>query len=190
MQNRKLPSNPSVLKAVFIFLFAILTSVIIWVQIKDFYNYTITLAASKVLAVVKDATLASVESKGDLSYISLGFFRGKQYHSFSLVNDASRYYAFNVPLTVSLLASLSLFVKRRMKAYTQALFILLLSHFMFVFFMEAVTVTEQSMLKGIEAVNVVELSVYQYLWKAMEFIVMSFGPFLIALYVLIRFRKA
>jgi len=148
----------------------------------------ITLAASKVLAEIKDATLDEVVKKGDAFYVSMGFLRGHRRFVLGVILF-SGYYAFSVPLTLSLLASLSLFIKRKKRACAEALLILLLSHFLYVFFVEAKTLTEQSMINGIEPVSETLLSVYQYLRNATEFTVMSFGPFLIAIYTFVRFRR-
>jgi hypothetical protein len=189
--RKKLIPESSVLRAVLIFVFGFVASVILWIPLKDSYSYMITLVASKFLAVIKGATLEEVSQNGDAFSITLGFLTASNYVS-AVVNlsaGVSRYYAFTVPLTVSLLAALSLFIKRRERAYAEALLLLLLSHFLYVFFTEATTLTEKLMLNGIEPVNSMRLSFYQYFWKVTEFTAMSFGPFLITIYVWIRFRR-
>lgn len=189
--NKKLIPESLILKAVLIFSLGLVASGILWIQIKDSYCYVITLVASKFLAGIKDAALDDVTQKGDAFAITFGYLKGSRYASVvvTLSSSVARYYAFTVPLTFSLLASLSLFIKRKKRAYTEALLLLFLSHFLYVFFTEAMTLTEQLMLNGIEPVNLALFSLYQYLWKATEFTVMSFAPFLIAAYIFVRFRK-
>lgn len=189
--HKKLIPESLVLRAVLIFVFGFVASVILWIPVKDSYSYMITLVASKFLAGIKDATLEDVAQKGDAFSITLGFLTGSKdfYAVVNLSSSVSRSYAFTVPLTVSLLASLSVFIKRKKRAYAEALLLLFLSHFLYVFFTEAMTLTEQLMLNGIEPVNLALFSLYQYLWKATEFTVMSFAPFLIAAYIFVRFRK-
>lgn len=191
MRGKKLTSEPSILKAALIFFFVFITLVILWIPVKDSYCYIITLVASKVLAGIKDATLEGVAKKGDAFSITLGFLRGSKAVSatIDLSSSVSRYYAFTVPLTLSLLAALSLFIKRKKRACADAVILLLLSHFLYVFFTEATALTEQFMLNGIEPMNSSRLSFYQYFWKATEFTVMSFAPFLIATYAFVRFRR-
>jgi hypothetical protein len=189
--RKKLIPESSVLRAVLIFVFGFVASVILWIPLKDSYSYMITLLASKFLAGIKGATLEDIAQKGDAFSITLGFLTARNYVSavVNLSSGVSRYYAFTVPLTVSLLAALSLFIKRKKRAYAEALLLLFLSHFLYVFFTEATTLTEQLMLNGMEPVNSMRLSFYQYFWKATEFTAMSFGPFLIAIYVWVRFRR-
>ena len=189
--HKKLIPKSLILKAVLIFFLGLIASVVIWVQVKDTYFYMITLVASKLLAWIKDASLEGIAQRGDAFSVTMGFMRGNTYASavVSLSSSVSRYYTFTVPLTFALLASLSLFIKKRKRAFAEAVLLLFLSHLLYVFFVEGTTLTEQLMLNGIEPVSAGWLSFYQYLWKAMEFTVMSFGPFFIAAYVFVRFKK-
>jgi len=187
-QKKPLAEHP-VFKAVLLFFIALIVSVILWLKVKDHYCYMITFAASKVFAMIEGFALEEFEVRGDAFYLSLNFIKGSKKVSLVslLSSNISRYYVFNVPLTLSLLVSLSWFIKKRKRAFTEALAMLLLSHFIYVFCAEAAIIKEQTMLSGIEPVNTSRLSVYQYLWKVTEFIVMAFGPFLIAAYVFVRY---
>jgi hypothetical protein len=191
MPLKKPTTESLVFRAALIFFFGFILLTMLWVRVSDSYCYVITLAASKVLAAIKDAKLEGVVKRGDSFYVSMEFLRGQRRYvlGVTLLSGVSRYYSFTVPLTLSLLASLSLFIKKRKRAWAETLLILLTSHVLFVLFVEGTTLTEQAMINGIDPVNATLLSVYQYLWKATEFTVMSFGPFLIALYVFVRFRK-
>ncbi len=184
MRLKKLTPDSPILKAVLIFFVGLPV-------LKDYYSYSLTFAALKLLAGLKDATVEGIVRKGDAFYITLKFLRGGESYSViaTLTSSVSRCYAFTVPLILSLLASLSFFIKRKKRAYAEALVILLLSHLLYVFFVEATIITEQSMLNGIEPVNITIFSIYQYAWKATEFAAMSIGPFIIAIYVYLRFKK-
>jgi len=191
MFHKKLIPESLILKAVLIFFLGFIASVMIWVQVKDTYFYMITLVASKLLAWIKDASLEEIAQRGEAFSVTMGFIKGNTYASVvvSLTSTVSRYYTFTVPLSLALFASLSLFIKRKKRAFAEAVLLLFLSHLLYVFFTEGTALTERLMLNGIEPVNTVRFSLYQYLWKAMEFTVTSFGPFLIAAYIFVRFRK-
>jgi hypothetical protein len=186
--TKKLPIKSPVLKAGLIFLAMFIVSVILWVQVKNSYCHAVTVVASKVLAEVKGATLGEVINKGDVFYVALSILKGREYHIIWVTNS-SNLYVFTIPLTLSLLVSLTPFITKKKRAYAEAFIILVLVHSFYVFSVEATELTEQSMRYGIEPVNATELAIYQYLWKASEFTVIAFAPFLIATYVFVRFRR-
>jgi hypothetical protein len=185
------PAKAPILKAALIFVFGFILSGILWSQVSNSYCHVITVAASKTVAWMKDATLEQVVRKGDGFSVAMSFQRAQRRYllGVTLLSGVSRYYAFTIPLTISLVAALSLFIRRKKRAFAEALLILLASHFLYVLFVESTMLTEQAMLNRIEPVSEGWLSFYQYLWKALEFTVMSFGPFLIALYTYVRFRR-
>jgi len=188
--KKLIPESP-ILKAILVFSLGLVASGILWIQVKDSYCYMITLAASKLLAGVKDAQVDEILQMGDAFSITFRNLKGSGYAFFviDLSSTVSRYYAFTVPFMLSLLASLFIFTKRRMRAFAEAFSLLFLSHLLYVFFTEAMTMTEQFMLRGIEPMNLRLFSFYQYLWKTAEFTVMSFAPFLISAYVFVRFKR-
>src|SRR5512136_2595668 len=110
MPRKKPAAKSPILKAVLLFLCVFIVSVILWIQVKDSYSYVITIAASKSLAWVKDVTLEGVTKKGDAFSVFLHVSKGGKEVSavVTLSSSVSRYYSFTVPLTLSMLAGLSL----------------------------------------------------------------------------------
>jgi len=177
-----------VLKAVIIFSLAYLILLVLWLQLKDTYVYGVTLVASKFVAEVKDAQLEEVTKERNV--IKASFRSSKGEKDFSVVLpvriDA---YTSNLPLTLSILASLSPFIRRRKRAYTEALLLLLIFHLLYVFLGETLQLTNTFMANGIEKGSFVRLSVYHFLWGVTEYASMSFFPFLLVTYIFVRFRR-
>jgi hypothetical protein len=128
---KQLIAESRILKAVLIFFLAYVVILILWIQVKNVYRYGITLIASKFVAEVKDAKLEEVIKEGDIINASFSSLKGGRYISVGgKVSIAS--FAFNVPLTLSLLVSLSLFIRRIKRAFTEAFILLLLFDLLFV----------------------------------------------------------
>jgi hypothetical protein len=80
-------------------------------------------------------------------------------------------------------------LKRRKRAYGEALAILVSVHFLYVFSLDTKELTEVFMDRGLEAHSVPRLFVYQFLWGFIDNMVIRFEPFLIGFYMFLRFRK-
>jgi len=157
--------------------------------VKGPYDYLITFVASKGVAGVKDAKLENVMTEGNgvktwFSYLGEGK-KGKSL----LVPVKVSIDTSNVPLTLSLLASLSLFIARRTRAYGEALLMLLFLHLFYVFSFGMLQLTNAFMTAGIEEASQMRISLYQFLWGLTDYASMSFAPFLILIYVFVRFRR-
>ena len=191
MLHKKLIPKSLILQAVLIFLFVFIASVLLWIPIRNSYCYVITVVASKFLAAVKNAAWEDVVRTGNSISVTMGFYKGNKYVSAAipLSDSFSRTYDFAVPLTSALFASLIPFIKRKKRAFAEAFLLLFFSHFLYIFFTEATALTARLMLNGIEPATSPWLSFYQYSWSIMKYTAMSFGPFLITIYVFIRFRK-
>lgn len=178
-----------ILKAILIFFLAYVPLVILWIQVKGPYEYLITFAASKAVAGVKDAKLEDVMTEGKSVKTSFSYLgKGKKGKSILAPVKVSLNTS-NVPLTLSLLASLSLFIRRRTRAYAEALLMLLFLHLLYVFFFGMLQLTYVFMTAGIEETSQLRISLYQFLWGLTDYASMSFAPFLILIYVFVRFRK-
>ncbi|PXF52168.1 MAG: hypothetical protein C4B57_11350 [Deltaproteobacteria bacterium] len=60
---------------------------------------------------------------------------------------------------------------------------------LYVFSLEAKGLTEMFMHTGLEPMNKVKLAFYQFFWSFTNLMVIRFGPFLIGIYVFLRFRE-
>ncbi len=180
--------KPHLLKAAGIFLSVYLVSLVLWIQVKDSYGYAMTLTASKLAAGLKSARLEEISrEKGTIQVTFTHFTRGADTLIDIPVNTSS--YTFNAPLTFAIMGALFFVLKRRKRAYAEALAILVSVHFFYVFSLETKELTEVFMDRGLEAHSVPRLFVYQFLWGFIDNMVIRFEPFLIGIYMFLRFRK-
>jgi hypothetical protein len=175
------------LRAVITFLVAYIVLSILWIYVRGMYGYGITFIASKFVAGLKNARLEDVIIVGN--NIIATFSPVRQPNSYVDVPVSLSVYTTNVPLILSLLMSLFTVIKRRKRAYAEALLILLLFHLLYVFFSEALQLTNTFMMRGVEETNLIRLSNYHFLWGLAEHASMSFAPFLIVVYIFVRFRR-
>ena len=176
------------LKAVFIFIGAYLIFLILWITVKDYYGYAITYSVSNMVMPIKGVVLESVTRKGDKIEVAFcrHIYRAEIIAPLSIKTSI---YTFNVPLTCAILATFHLFIKKKKRAYLEAFLILLFIHALYVFSLESKKLTEIFMDAGIEPLNNVKLALYQFLWSFTDNMVIRFEPFLIGIYVFLRFRK-
>jgi hypothetical protein len=180
--------KPSVVMAVAIFLLVYFFSLLVWIQAKNYYGYAVTLTASKVVSGLKDVKLDGLERKADIIQATFAPLTGDTGMLIDVPIQTSNY-TFNVPLTLAVMAGLYLFLRRRKRAYAEALAILVGVHLLYVFSLEIKVLTEILMNRGFETVNVTQIAVYQFLWGFTDNMVIRFEPFLIGFYMFLRFRR-
>jgi hypothetical protein len=177
----------SILKTILIFLISYFVSLMLWVQVKDTYGYVITFIGSKVVAGLKDAKMEEISQEKDIIQATFRPLKNKTGILIDVPVKTSSY-TFNAPLTLAIMSSLYPFIKRRTRAYAEAILILLTVHFLYVSSLEAKELTEIFMDRGIEGLSAPRLSVYQFLWGFTDNMVIRFEPFLIGFYMFMRFK--
>jgi hypothetical protein len=185
---KQIITESQALKAVIAFFVTYIILSVLWIQVRDIYGYGITFVASKFVAEVKDARLEELIKEKNVITASFSSIKRTKYVyapvMLSVYSTTS-----NVPLILSLLVSLFPFIKRKKRAYAEALLILLLFHLLYVFFSEMLQLTKIFMTAGLEEKSLIRLSNYYFLWGVMENASMSFAPFLIVIYIFMRFRR-
>ena len=182
------PAGGGAFRAVLLFLGVYLLSLLIWLPVKVYYGYAMTFVASKLVAGLKDARLEEITGDADILQATFSpFMRGSDVLVDIPVKTSS--YTFNTPLTAGILAALYPFLTRRRRALSEAALMLLAVHFLYVFSLEAKTLTEAFMQQGMEADNSLKLMGYQFFWAFTENMVIRFEPFLIGFYVFLRFGR-
>lgn len=182
------PRKSSVVTAVAIFLVVYFSGLLIWIQVKNYYGYAVTLTATKIVSGIKDVKLEGIESEGDIIQATFAPLTGNTGMLIDIPVQTSNY-TFNVPLTFAVMGALFLFVRRRKKAYAEALLILFGVHLLYVFSFEIRELTEILMNRGFETVSTPQIAVYQFLWGFTDNMVIRFEPFLIGFYMFLRFRR-
>jgi hypothetical protein len=185
---KKIITEHPILRAVVVFCVSYAILSVLWFQVRGIYGYGVSLIASKVVAEMKDARIEEITGGRNVITLTFGSIQRGQ----SILVDVPVKlfaFAFNVPIIIAMLFSLYPFLKRRRRAYAEALIILVLIHILYVFALGMFQLTETFMIRGIEAKSVSRLSIYEFLWAVTSYASVSFVPFLIVIYTLIRFRK-
>ena len=174
--------------AVVIFLLVYFCGLLIWIQIKNYYGYAITLTASEIVSGIKEVKFDEIKMEKDLIQATFTPVTGRNDTLIDLRVPTSNY-TFNVPLTLGVMAGLYIFLRRRKRAYVEALLVLLSVHMLYVFSFEIKELSEILMNRGFETVSTPKIALYQFLWGFTDNMVIRFEPFLIGLYMFLRFRR-
>ncbi len=177
----------TVFGAVAIFLVSYVIFLFLWIQVKDSYGTAVTVTASKLLSLVKNVAFEERTRNGDI--IEATFAPSSQRDLLIDIPVRTSSYTFNAPLTFSFMTALYPFIRRRKRAYTEAVLILLAVHLLYVFSLESKTLTEVLIQRGIEKESAPQLFFGQFLWSFTDNMVIRFEPFLIGLYTFIRFGR-
>ncbi len=190
MQRRlkQIIAESPIFRSVIVFLACYIILSALWLEVKDIYGYGITVVAAKFVAELKNASIQEITRNTDLITATFRFRNFGKEISVDVPVKVSTF-AFNVPMIISMMVSLTPFLKRRKRAYLEALLILVLVHILHVFSLGALQLTKTFMARGMEGVNEIRLTVYHFLWGATEYATMSFAPFLIVAFVFVRFRN-
>ncbi len=181
------PLKKKVFLAVGIFFVSYAMFLFVWIQVKDSYGAAITVTASKLLTVLRNVDYVEKTIFGDT--VEATFTPSAQREMLIDIPVRTSSYTFNAPLTFSFMAALFLFIRRRKRAYSEAVLILICVHLLYVFSLESKTLTEVLIQRGIGKESIPQLFFGQFMWSFTDNMVIRFEPFLIGLYMFIRFGK-
>lgn len=182
--------NPKqIIKVISIFVISYFLFTLLWIQVKDSYGHTIIFLSSKITAVIKNSYLENIiEDKNIIhTYFSKSFEKRRIIFTISV---PTYIYTSNMPMTIAIIISLYPFVKKKIRAYSEALGVLLFMHLFYGVSFTSLRLTTAFMSKGIDPVNPLKVTCYQFLWGFSDYIFIRFGAFLIGLYIYLRFKDA
>ena len=184
--NSKLQLNRGVIiKSAIIFIAAYALSLAIWLisPIEDYYGLVITNIASYFIAILKGLDITEIVQNKDI--ISVGFIPDKQGLTQIIkatIDVPTGNYAFNVPLTLAIMAAFFPFIKNKW-LYLEAIVILVFVHFLFVFSLEGQKLTAVLSDRGFETASSFTIFFWEFLWGFVDNMVVRFEPFLIGAYL-------
>ncbi|MEE8297809.1 MAG: exosortase H-associated membrane protein [Thermodesulfobacteriota bacterium] len=187
--NSKQSVKSIIIKTAVIFVVAYIVSLLIWLLIKGYYGMAITTIASYLVSLLKGLDITEIVRNKDI--ISVGFITNKygltQVIKTTIDIPISNY-TFNAPLTFAIMAAFYPFIKRKW-LYLEALIILVVVHFLFVFTLEGQKLTAVMAAQGIENPGSVTIIFWQFLWGFVDNMVVRFEPFLIGAYLFLLRNK-
>ncbi|TAN40201.1 MAG: hypothetical protein EPN25_08680 [Nitrospirae bacterium] len=173
------------LRAVLIFLAAYVVFLLLWIPVKGLYGQGMVFIASKIAAGIKDARLEGLSEEKGIVQVTFSHLKMSSMLIDLPVKTSS--YTFNVPLTLGIMAAMFLFIRRRSRAYGEALLMLIAVHFLWVISLELKELTGIFVAKNLEPMQGLRIAFYQFLWSFTDNMVIRFEPFLIGFYLFIRF---
>ena len=187
--NSKQSVKSIIIKTAVIFVVAYIVSLLIWLLIKGYYGMAITTIASYLVSLLKGLDITEIVRNKDI--ISVGFITNKygltQVIKTTIDIPISNY-TFNAPLTFAIMAAFYPFIKRKW-LYLEALIILVVVHFLFVFTLEGQKLTAVMAAQGIENPGSVTIIFWEFLWGFVDNMVVRFEPFLIGAYLFLLRNK-
>jgi hypothetical protein len=177
-----------ILKTVLIFIISYCVFLILWIQVKDYYGYGMTLTASRVIAGIKDLEIDAVDQDDERVQVTFTPYKINRDILIDIPVKTNTY-TFNSPLTLAIMSSLFLFIRKRLRAYGEALLLLLIVHLLFITTFEMKELTTVLMNMKLQTVSQSRIFIYQFLWSFTDNMVIRFEPFLIGFYLFVRFRK-
>lgn len=174
-----------IIKTAIIFIAAYALALAIWLitPIEDYYGLVITKIASYFIAMLKGLDITEIVKNKDI--ISVGFIPDKQGLTQIIkttIEVPTGNYAFNVPLTLAIMAAFFPFIKNKW-LYLEAILILIFVHFLFVFSLEGQKITAVLSNQGFEKASSLTIFFWEFLWGFVDNMVVRFEPFLIGAYL-------
>jgi hypothetical protein len=157
--------------------------------VKDYYGYAITLSASKMVQLLKNVKLHELNLQKDAVHTAFIRSDGSEAEKPIRIRISTMPYTYNSPFTFGVMASLYLFLRRRRRAYSEAVLLLICSHFILVLSIEARVLTEDLSAIESDGVHRIIRFMCKYFSIFMTQMVSRFEPFLLGSYLFIRFRK-
>ena len=177
-----------ILKTVLIFIIFYCIFLILWIDVKDYYGYGMTLTASRVIASIKDLEIDAVDQNDERVQVTFTPYKINRNILIDIPVKTNTY-TFNTPLTLAIMSSLFLFIRKRSRAYGEAIVLLLIVHLLFITTFEMKELTTVLMNMKLQTVSQSRIFIYQFLWSFTDNMVIRFEPFLIGFYLFVRFRK-
>jgi len=177
-----------ILKTVLIFIISYFVFLILWIQVKDYYGYGMTLTASRVIAGIKDLEIDAVDQNDERVQVTFTPYKSNRDILIDIPVKTNTY-TFNSPLTLAIMSSLFLFIRKRLRAYAEAVILLLIVHLLFITTFEMKELTTVLMNMKLQTVSQSRIFIYEFLWSFTDNMVIRFEPFLIGFYLFVRFRK-
>ncbi|NGZ61079.1 MAG: hypothetical protein CV081_11345 [Nitrospira sp. LK265] len=181
-ENNKPLFRSVLIKASLIFIVAYIISLAVWLGVKAYYGMAITTIASHAITLIKNVDIVSILRNGDI--ISVGFIPQKYGVTIikTTIDVPISNYTFNAPLTFAIMAAFYPFLKRKW-IYLEAILILVVVHFLFVFSMEGEKLSAALETQGYEKGGTASQVFWEFLWGFINNMVVRFEPFLIGAYL-------
>lgn len=161
----------------------------LWLTVQDYYGKGMLIVASHVTAKVKNIDFFTVQKRGDGQFGAEFYFVKKGKPVRLIFKFDLALFTFNAPLTFAVMTALFPVIRRRKRGYLETLLILISIHFLYVFTSEAGRITYLLDKNNLEHSSEMYQFIWQYAFGFIDALLIKFEPFLIGIYLYMRFSK-
>ena len=162
---------------------------VLWIQVKPYYGYTLTQVGARLAAVTTGLRVEDVrhgKEKAAVTFTDQIMTAEGLSEVFLDLKIAVSDYSFNVPLTFALVVGLSPFFKWRKRTLIEACFILMIVHFFYIYFVCILQLFYKMTVAGIRTTSKPVQFFLQFMWAFTDNMVIRFEPFWGAVYLWLR----
>lgn len=174
-------------KAAGLFIGLFFVFLLLWIPVQKAYGYVVVSIASRLVMLAKDVRVEEITETQDIVEVTFSHMKTKTDMLIDIPVKSSSY-AFNMPLTLAIVASLYTFINRRKRAFAEAALLIISVHLLYVFSLEINELTGILTGRNIEISSLLCSTAWQFIWSFTDNMVIRFEPFLIGFYTFIRFR--
>jgi hypothetical protein len=183
------PVKKKLMLSLVIFTVSYIIFLFLWLKIQDQYGKVVLSMASHLTAKVMDVEFDTIKENNNEVFDAQFYILRRGIVYTRVIKFDFNTFTYNAPLTFAIMAALFLFIKNHARSYTEVFIILFTTHFFYAFIYEAYRLSLTFDRNNLEPVSRFELSVWHYLWGFFHSMVIRFEPFLIGIYLYLRFSS-
>jgi len=184
----KIIHKPTIITTIFLFLIAFIIFLILLTYIKSQYSYTLTYISSEIASKIKDVKLMKVIENGT-DFFLVNFLSLKGISPVIFQAKINTIFTFTLPITLAIFISLLPYLEKKFRATIEVIIILISIHILYILSHELYELTKFLIYREVEQPRKIPFYFYQYLSVFTKAMIIRFEPFLLGLYIYLRFRK-
>ncbi len=184
----KILHKPTVVTTIFLFLISFAIFLILLTYVKSQYSYTLTYISSEIASKIKDVKLMKIEENGT-DFFLVNFISMKEISPVIFQAKINTIFTFTLPITLAIFVSLLPYLEKRIRATIEVIIILISIHILYIISHELYELTKFLIYREIEQPKKFPFYFYQYLSVFTKAMIIRFEPFLVGLYIYLRFRR-
>ncbi len=184
----KILHKPTVITTIFSFLTSFAIFLTLLTYVKSQYSYTLTYISSEIASKIKDVKLMKVIENGT-DFLLVNFISLKEISPVIFQAKINTIFTFTLPITLAIFVALLPYLEKRIRATIEVIIILISIHILYIVSHELYELTKFLIYREIEQPRKFPFYFYQYLSVFAKAMIIRFEPFLVGLYIYLRFRR-
>lgn len=184
----KIFHKPTIITKLFLFIISFVIFLILLTYIKSQYSYALTYISSEIASKIKNVKLLKVAENGK-DFFLVNFISLKELSPVIFQAKINTIFTFTFPITLSIFISLLPYLEKKIRASIEAITILISIHILYILSHELYELTKFLIYREIEQPRKIPFYFYQYLSVFTKSMIIRFEPFLLGVYIYLRFRR-